>query len=139
MFCIVITLIDMKDSKKLRYIIVDVKCCVLEGSDLKMKRVMRKKANTIEQATPTTVRMAPDTSERVSGVPANNILISINPEKTIPITARNTSDSRIVKLLSSFCSPLAVLVNPAKATAPTTDIVIIPIVTRFVISSLDIL
>ena len=129
----------MKDSRKLKYIIVDVKYCVLEGSDLRIKREIRKKANTTEQATPTTLRMAPDTSERVSGVPANNILKSRNPENTIPIIARNTSDNRIVRLLSSFCRPLAVLVNPAKATAPITDIVIIPIVTRFVISSFGIL
>ena len=124
---------------KLRYIIVDVKCCVLEGSDLKINSEMRKKANTIEQATPTTVRIECDTSERISGVPANSILTSRNPEKTIAIIARNTSDSRIVRLLSSLCNPLDVPVNPAKATAPTTDIVIIPIVTLFVITSADIL
>jgi hypothetical protein len=115
-------------------VIIFVNACVFDGSLRSTNRVIKKKANTIQQATVTDVLMALVTSERISGVPVKFRLASRNPKYTMEIIERNTIEKRIVSILSSLYRAFEEFENPASTVAPTIDVTNTPTVIAFVIN-----
>ena len=99
-------LIATYERKKLKNVRPVVNDCVLAGLLRSIKRDMRKNPVEILHATPTVFRIAAETSEFVSGVPANCIFVSKSAKYTTAIMSRNTMEKRTVSCMSSRITPL---------------------------------